>query len=131
MVARRKKRSPRTPQRLRTCAPRLPRTCWSLDQNSHPQASAHLSALGQKQTSRRQIATSFIPPVTDMQRPLCHVRKVPKAEVTILFDHLIGKPNQGIRYIKTKSFSRLQIDDHFVFGRLLNWQVGRSFTSKD
>jgi hypothetical protein len=49
----------------------------------------------------------------------------------LLFDDLIGEPDQRIRDAEAKGFSRLEIDDHFVFGRLLHRQVGRFFTSED
>ena len=54
-----------------------------------------MSALGQKQTSRRVRAMSALPPKADMDQSGCDVRFVPKADKVrrskiALFDHLVG-----------------------------------------
>ena len=59
-----------------------------------------MSAMGQKQTSRSDIAMSALPPKADIVLHGGKVRFVPKADSctaakTRLFDHLIGAGEQG------------------------------------
>src|SRR5262245_47705649 len=49
-----------------------------------------MSALGQKQTSRRHWVMSALPPEADINRPGDDVRFVPKADIRWLFDQLIS-----------------------------------------
>jgi hypothetical protein len=45
-----------------------------------------MSALGQKQTSRPEVATSALPPKADIAGRQFDVRFVPKAELAIILD---------------------------------------------
>jgi hypothetical protein len=56
---------------------------------------APMSALGQKRTSRSEIAMSALPSKADIERRLLHVRFGPIADISqTLFDHLIGARQQ-------------------------------------
>ena len=50
---------------------------------------------------------------------------------TSLFDHLIGKGQQGWRNLKAGALGGLQIQHEKVPGRLLEWQIGRVRTPED
>jgi hypothetical protein len=52
-----------------------------------------MSALGQKRTFRRAIGMSALPPEADICGALAHVCFVPKADITVLFDHLVRTPD--------------------------------------
>ena len=49
-----------------------------------------MSALGQKRTCVAQEVMSALPPKADMCSASRDVRFVPIADITVLFDHLIG-----------------------------------------
>ena len=40
------------------------------------------------------------------------------------FDHHVGAAQERRRIIEAERLSGFQIDDHFHFGGLLNWQIG-------
>src|SRR6185312_3469477 len=48
-----------------------------------------------------------------------------------LFDRLVGTGEQRGRHGKPKRFRCPEIDDEFVPGRRLNWQLGRPFAFQD
>ena len=50
-----------------------------------------MSALGHKRTFAPQKVMSALPPKSDMCGALAYVRFVPKADIGLLFDHLVGK----------------------------------------
>ena len=81
-----------------------------------------MSALGQKQTFRCFAAMSALPPKADIDPSASDVRFVPKADI-ISFDHLVGCLQEWLRDGEAKRLRGLEIDDEFVFGRLLNWKV--------
>jgi hypothetical protein len=49
----------------------------------------------------------------------------------LLFNHLIRPEQQRWWNRKTEGLGRLQVDDQFEFGRLLNWQISRLRTLED
>ena len=49
-----------------------------------------MSALGQKQTWQPVSAMSALPPKADIDEYDRHVRFVPKADIPVLFDHLVS-----------------------------------------
>ena len=55
---------------------------------SNPERS--MSALGQKQTFERLRLMSALPPKADMDQHGRDVRFVPKADIPVLFDHLVS-----------------------------------------
>jgi hypothetical protein len=48
-----------------------------------------------------------------------------------LFDHLVGAAQHGWRNGKPHRLCGLEVDDKLVFGRRLDWQVGRLLAFKD
>jgi hypothetical protein len=60
---------------------------------------------------------SALPPKADMCSALVHVRFGPKADITSLFDHLIGERDQSRRNSKAEGFGGLEIDHEFKFCR--------------
>src|SRR5712671_2978098 len=52
-------------------------------------------------------------------------------QTTSLFDHLIGASEQCGRHSKAECFGGLEIDNQFVFGRLLDRQIGRLRSLED
>jgi hypothetical protein len=66
-----------------------------------------------------------------MERPLRHVREVPLAEVTTLFDHLVGAGKQRCWHVQTKGLCRPQVDHEFGLCRHLNRQLIRLCTLED
>ena len=88
-----------------------------------------MSALGLKQTFRRAIATSALPPKADSGTQSRNVRYVPKADKVrrskiVLFDHLVGARQQCRWHRKAERLSGLEVDDEFVLGRRLHRKVG-------
>ncbi|MGB9045411.1 MAG: hypothetical protein WCC81_23490 [Pseudolabrys sp.] len=59
-----------------------------------------MSALGQKQTWRHPFVMSALPPKADIPCREQHVRFVPKADIAVLFDHLVRNPAAPTRLIK-------------------------------
>ena len=53
-----------------------------------------MSALGQKQTCAVQKIMSALPPKADMCSALAHVRFVPIADMSTLFDDIVGLREQ-------------------------------------
>jgi len=49
-----------------------------------------MSALGQKQTLGKVRLMSALPPKADIDQRRRHVRFVPKADIPVLFDHLVS-----------------------------------------
>src|ERR1700688_3314203 len=48
-----------------------------------------------------------------------------------LFDHFVGAGEQRRRHGKAKYLGGFQVDDKFVFGWRLHWEVGGLLASKD
>jgi hypothetical protein len=82
-----------------------------------------MSALGQKQTFRAEIAMSALPPKADIGGLQLHVRFVPKAGVSrcsknplskaSLFDHLVGDREHARWNGETESLCGFEIDYEF------------------
>ena len=66
-----------------------------------------MSALGQKQTLVHVRVMSALPPKADMDRQSCDVCFVPKADIRILFEQLIGALLEKWRYVETERFGSL------------------------
>jgi hypothetical protein len=73
----------------------------------------------------RLLARSVHPSTADIRRLHRHVRFVPMAEVTALFDHLVGAGEQRWRYGEAERLRSLEVDHQFELGRLHDWQIGR------
>jgi hypothetical protein len=50
---------------------------------------------------------------------------MPKTQVVVLIDHLVGTTRQGGRKFETERFRDLQIDHHLETGRPLDGEAGR------
>jgi hypothetical protein len=48
-----------------------------------------------------------------------------------LFDHLVGKREQGRRHVDAKRLGGLEVNDQLELGRLHNRQVGRTLSFKN
>ena len=66
-----------------------------------------MSALGQKQTFKRLRLMSALPPKADITQHGSNVRFVPKADIRILFEQLIGALLEKWRYVETERFGGL------------------------
>src|SRR5262245_18665437 len=97
-----------------------------------------MSALGQKQAFAPRKVMSALPPKADMCGatrdvrfgPIADivqhggdVRFVPKAEVTPLFDHLVGQHEEVVWHFDPERPRGGEIDDEMEFGRLLDWEI--------
>jgi hypothetical protein len=52
-------------------------------------------------------------------------------QIETLFDHLVGAGEQRWRHFEAKRLGCLQVDDEFVLGRCLHWQVGGFLAVED
>jgi hypothetical protein len=84
------------------------------------------SALGQKRTFAPQKVMSALTP--KVRSATAHVCYGPKATFCFSLDNHISPLEEGLRNCQTKRPGRLEIDDKFKFGRLLNWHVRRQST---
>jgi hypothetical protein len=84
------------------------------------------SALGQKRTLH-----SALPPIADIAEHSLDVRFVPIADIHGLLDDLIGAGEKRWRQSEAERLGCCEVDDHIEFGRLLDRDVGRLFTSQD
>ena len=66
---------------------------------------------------------SASPPKADFRSKKCNVRFVPKADMVRLFEDFVGGKQKLWRDRQAQRFGSLQVDDEFVFGRLLVGQV--------
>ena len=53
-----------------------------------------------------------------------HVRFVPKADMPLLFDHLVGAGEKRVRYSEAKRFRGLEVDDQIEFCRVALFVTG-------
>ena len=104
----------------------------------HQAGNCTVSALGQKQTFAPQNVMSALQPKADICSATVHVcfgpiadivqhggdvRFVPKAEVTPLFDHLVGQHEEVVWHFDPERPRGGEIDDEMEFGRLLDWEI--------
>src|SRR5262249_719645 len=80
-----------------------------------------MSALGHKRTCAVQKAMSALPPKADMCGAVGYVRFGPKADMTPLFDNLIGAGKYRRRNCEAHCLRGFEIDRQFVLGRCLHW----------
>ena len=66
-----------------------------------------MSALGQKRTSEVVQSMSALPPKADIGTQSRNVCFVPKADIRILFEQLIGALLEKWRYVETERFGSL------------------------
>jgi hypothetical protein len=64
-------------------------------------------------------------PKSGIARRRLNVRFVPKADIDLLIDHLVGAGKQCRWHRDTESLSGLKIDGQFILSRCLHWHVGR------
>src|SRR6476620_9419281 len=83
-----------------------------------------MSALGHKRTYAAQPVMSALPPKADMCSAMPYVCFGPKADIGVLFDHLVCTQQKCFRDCQTECFGRGQIDHQDELGRLLYRQVG-------
>ena len=69
-----------------------------------------MSALGHKRTLRLASPMSALPPKADIGTQSWNVRFVPKAEIRILFDQLIGALLEKWGHVETEQLGCLEID---------------------
>ena len=68
-----------------------------------------MSALGHKQTCAVQKAMSALPPKADMCSATRHVRFVPIADISALFDHLVGASEHAWRHGEAERLGGLRL----------------------
>src|SRR5262252_5455165 len=71
---------------------------------------------------------SALPPKADMCSARGYVRFGPKADITRLFDHLVGAREQSRGDNKPECVGRLQVDDELELGRQYDRKVGGLFS---
>ena len=82
-----------------------------------PQAGAiiayHSGEAGKPCCASQQIRPlmAALPPKADIGTQPCNVRFVPKADITTLFDHLVGNGEQVSWHLYAKRSRGLQVDD--------------------
>ena len=64
-----------------------------------------------------------LPLKADMCAALAHVCFGPNAEVTPLFDHLVGQHEEVVWHFDPERPRGGEIDDEMEFGRLLDWEI--------
>jgi hypothetical protein len=69
-----------------------------------------MSALGQKQTFAVHKPLSALLPKADICSALAHVRFVPEADITVLFDHLVGAREERGWDSEAERFRGLEVD---------------------
>src|SRR5262245_55260847 len=82
-----------------------------------------MSALGQKRTFAMQKVMSALPPRANMCGATRDVRFGPIADMSRSLDDHVGSLQEDLRNCQTKRLGRLEINDKFKFGGLLNWHV--------
>jgi hypothetical protein len=75
-----------------------------------------MSALGHKRTSGLVCGMSRLPPKADIAESDWHVRFAPKADISALFNYLVGKTQN------TQRVRRVAIDRQHHLGREFHWQ---------
>jgi hypothetical protein len=73
-----------------------------------------MSALGQKQTSRSEIAMSALPPIAD----IAGHRRSQKQTFARLFDDLVRLGREIRRHLYAERLGGLEVDDELKFARL-------------
>jgi hypothetical protein len=68
---------------------------------------------------------SALPPKADIGTPSCDVRFVPKADIRVLFDYLVGAGEQPSRHANAERLGDLEVDKELELCRLLHRQFTR------
>jgi hypothetical protein len=66
---------------------------------------------------------SALPPKADIRSAQAHVPFVPIADMSSLFNQLIGTSKQLTGYLEAKRLCSREIDDEIKFGRLLGSSI--------
>jgi hypothetical protein len=70
-------------------------------------------------------AMSALPPIADIVERDRDVRFVPKADISHLFDHLVGASQHGAWNREAEGLCGPKIDDKLEMGRCLKRQISR------
>ena len=74
---------------------------------------------------------SALPPKADIETQSWNVRYVPIADVSPLFDHLVGELLKVRRHVEAQRLRGLEIDDELILRRRLHRHVGWLLTFQD
>jgi len=80
-----------------------------------------MSALGQKQTFGLRNMMSALPPKADIAERDWDVRFVPKADIPLLFDHLVSTNSKCGGDFEAKGFGSREVNDKLDVGRKFDW----------
>ena len=84
---------------------------------------APMSLMGQNAKYSMQVGVSDSQPNSDIVRCNGHFAFVPKAEVTVSFDHGVGSGKQRRWEFDAERFGSLEIDDQLKLSWLLNGHI--------
>ena len=95
------------------------------------QSMSALPPIATKKADMPQMVMSALPPKADSCSATAYVCFGPIADITSLFDHLIGAGYERWSDSQAERLGGLEVEDKFELGRLLDWQVGWPRTLDD